>query len=237
MMPFFFGASDRRLFGVYDAPTGGTSTQGVLICNPVGEEYFNAHRAYRTLARQLAGAGVHALRFDYLGTGDSAGELDQVHVDDWVEDIERALNELREMADVKTVGLVGLRVGAALAAAVARKNSEVDRIALWDPIANPEEYLARLDPTTFPRGFVTDLGRIMAGAETGLASNTLLLCTGSDAESHRQRATRLEATCTDFVFVHHDEYGAWETGDGDFGSLPTPVLSLQTITEWISVGR
>ena len=237
MMPFYFGASDRRLFGVYDAPTGAASTQGVLICSPVGEEYFNAHRACRTLARQLAAAGMHTLRFDYLGTGDSSGEMDRVSLDEWIEDIDRAVNELREMADLKTVGLVGLRVGATLAAAAAQKGSDFTRIALWDPIANPDEYLARLDPASFPSGFITDLGRLMAGAEKGPASSTLLVCTGSDPESHRPLATRLETTCTDFVFVHHDEYGAWETGDGDFGSLPTPVLSLQTITEWISVGR
>ena len=41
----------------------------------------------------LAERGQHVLRFDYRGTGDSFGELAEVSVHDWVEDIALAVRE------------------------------------------------------------------------------------------------------------------------------------------------
>jgi alpha-beta hydrolase superfamily lysophospholipase len=237
MIPFFFGASKRRLYGVYDAPAGGISPRGVVICYPLGAEYYYAHRACRSLARQLAGTGVHALRFDYPGTGDSAAETDEVRVDDWVEDVGWAVSELKEMADLETVTLVGLRVGAALAAMVAGGNQDVEQIALWDPISNPVEYVSQLSLTAFSNEFLASLSGLLAMEEGRLPSKTLLVCTGSEPEVHRPLADRLANACPGFRFAHHDEPGAWERGEDEFGSLPAPVRSLQTITEWSKAGR
>ena len=47
---------------------------GVVIVPPVGYEYWSSHRTLRTLAERLAGQGCCALRFDFDGTGDSAGD-------------------------------------------------------------------------------------------------------------------------------------------------------------------
>ena len=47
---------------------------GVLIVPPVGYEYWSSYRTLRTLAERLAENGCLALRFDFDGTGDSAGD-------------------------------------------------------------------------------------------------------------------------------------------------------------------
>ena len=46
-----------------------------MLCYPWGSEYIYAHRSLRLLAQRRAAAGIHTLRFDYFGTGDSDGDI------------------------------------------------------------------------------------------------------------------------------------------------------------------
>ncbi len=73
-LPLFFGDPARQLFGVYHpAAEGNAAERAVVLCAPSPQEYMPTHWAYRRLAALLAKAGVHVLRFDYFGMGDSAG--------------------------------------------------------------------------------------------------------------------------------------------------------------------
>ena len=146
MTPFHFGSGARRLFGLYTpAHSGAASTRAALLCAPWGQEYLRSHRSMRLLGRQLAAQGWHVLRFDYFGTGDSAGEFDEADLPGWEADIEQALDELLDMAGARKVALVGLRLGATLAARVAaRRRREVDALALWDPVLDGPAYLDEL---------------------------------------------------------------------------------------------
>ena len=74
-VPLYIGAGDAPRLAWYHAPEV-RSGQGVVICPPLGHEYISAYRSLRELADRLAAAGVAVLRFDYHGTGDSAGEDD-----------------------------------------------------------------------------------------------------------------------------------------------------------------
>src|SRR6185369_8582111 len=74
------------------------------------------------------------LRFDWSGTGDSSGdgsEPDQVTT--WLDDLGQAIEELKRRAGAPRVHLVGLRVGATLAAQVAASRDDVDSTVLWMP--------------------------------------------------------------------------------------------------------
>jgi len=148
MNPFFFGTRQRRLFGVYTpgrATAAGAGTRAVVLCAPWGQEYLRAHRSLRQLGALLNQAGVHVLRFDYFGTGDSAGEMLEASLAGWEQDIETAIDELRDSTDAARVGLVGLRLGATLAARVAqRRRKDVDALVLWDPVVSGEGYLREL---------------------------------------------------------------------------------------------
>jgi uncharacterized protein len=142
--PFFFGPSKRRLFGAYDPAraVNGANRGGAVICYPWGAEYLHAHRSIRQLAAKLSQNGFETLRFDYFGTGDSAGDMTDADFGGWKRDIETAIEELEELAGLKRVALVGLRLGANLAASVAaRRRGQVEQLILWDPIVSGRTYL------------------------------------------------------------------------------------------------
>ncbi|RKY21565.1 MAG: hypothetical protein DRQ55_03840 [Planctomycetota bacterium] len=145
MFPLFFGKPDRQLYGVYHMPELGRALPlGAVLCQPILHEYADARRAFRALADRLAKAGVHALRFDYQGTGDSAGNGDTCAVDRWLEDIETAIDELKASRGLEAVGLVGLRFGATLAAQVASRRDDVPFSVLWEPVTAGATYLDQL---------------------------------------------------------------------------------------------
>lgn len=159
MNPFFFGRSERPLFGLYtqgrsDAGAGAAPSRAVLLCYPVGSEYLRAHRAFRQLNLMLNRHGLHVLRFDYSCTGDSGGAGTEASVDEWLDDVDWAIDELMDTADVDEIDMVGLRWGGALAALGARERDEVRRLILWDPVVSGTDYFAEVLPDPSPQGTV-----------------------------------------------------------------------------------
>lgn len=145
MKSYYFGPQSSRLFGVYDPPsTSADRDLGVVICHPFGAEYLRAHRALRQLALRLAGVGFHVLRFDYRGTGDSAGTLEDASVEGWEADALAALESLKAAAGVSQIALVGMRLGAAIACLAARSRRDVRSLVLWEPIRDGPSYLDEL---------------------------------------------------------------------------------------------
>lgn len=146
MTPLFFGTSARRLFGLYTPPrTRVSGARSFVLCHPWGQEYLRAHRSMRQLGNLLSGAGHHVLKFDYFGTGDSAGDMVDADLKGWEQDIETAMQELMDTSQTPRVSLVGLRLGASLAARVAaRRRREVDALGLWDPVVSGAEHLQEL---------------------------------------------------------------------------------------------
>jgi pimeloyl-ACP methyl ester carboxylesterase len=144
MEAFFFGPSNRQVFATYHPASGGGGVVLTLICPPLFSDYMFTHLVLRELAMALAERGQHVLRLDYRGTGDSFGELAEVTVSDWVEDIALAVREGREISGSSMVRLLGVRAGALLACAAARASSDVQRLVLWDPVPEGTGYLKSL---------------------------------------------------------------------------------------------
>lgn len=168
MNPFYFGAGQHRLFGIYEpAVAGSPGKRAAVLCYPWGAEYVHAHRTMRHLAVRLSAAGFHTLRFDYFGTGDSAGEMADADLDGWESDVELAIEELKDMGGVARVDLIGLRVGASIAAKVAaRRPEEVNALVLWDPVVSGREHLQGLLAAHQPKERRPDLP--LAGPEHAL---------------------------------------------------------------------
>lgn len=145
MKPFYFGRPEQSLFGIYHESDPRHDREcGVVLCPPIGHEAQAAYRSIRQLAVQLCRAGFHVLRFDYFGTGDSAGESDEVDLDRWRADVTVAVRELRDYSGVERVSLVGLRLGAALAALAADPRRAPHAVALWEPVVDGAHYLNTL---------------------------------------------------------------------------------------------
>jgi uncharacterized protein len=142
----FFGERSRQRFYAYHEPTGTIGrSRAVLLCNPGPQEYRQCHYALKLLADRLAARGVHVLRFDYLATGDSAGETRSGSIAQWTDDIVDAAVELRELSGVSRLALVGIRLGAALATRAVARGVRVHELVLWDPVIQGARYLAQLD--------------------------------------------------------------------------------------------
>jgi alpha-beta hydrolase superfamily lysophospholipase len=140
--PLWFGPEDRPLFGWLHVPKEGRARGAVLLVPTLGIEEVNARYAYRRLADRLAESGLAALRFDYEGTGDSAGEGEwPERVAAWLRSIRTALELVRSL-DVGRTGVVGLRMGATLAAEIVGSGPPViDDLVLWDPCASGRSFL------------------------------------------------------------------------------------------------
>jgi uncharacterized protein len=138
---FFFGETRTQLFACHHPPGANASDYGAVLCYPMGHEYVRTHRLYRFLARRLVEAGFHVLRFDYFGTGDSAGEFEEARLEQWVDDTAAAVTELRRRYLVRHVYAAGLRLGAAVALLAGIKHGGLDGLVLWDPVTNGLEYL------------------------------------------------------------------------------------------------
>jgi pimeloyl-ACP methyl ester carboxylesterase len=245
--PFYFGSGARRLFGLYmPARAGGAVARGVVLCYPWGREYLRAHRSMRQLASMLSAAGVHVLRFDYFGTGDSAGDMGEADLEGWRGDIGLAIEELRDTTDATKIGLVGLRLGATLAAAVAAKDPKaIDTLVLWDPVASGTEYLRELAPSgDGPEGAVREIRGFpltarmagefgafdLASIAPRLPARTLVVLSG-EGESAAARA--LPAALTALRVETIESTPTW-VEQGALGAGAVPVKLLQRIVEWHS---
>ncbi|CAH2604767.1 Hydrolase_4 domain-containing protein [Rhodovastum atsumiense] len=114
---------------------GPVGKRGVVICSPWGEEALCTHRALRALAIHLAARGFAVLRFDHRGTGDSLGE--DGTLPGWVDGIVGAASFLRAQAGVRHVAVLGLRLGAMLAAAAAPRCAADEVVLLAPPGSGP----------------------------------------------------------------------------------------------------
>lgn len=145
MTAFFFGPAGRQLFGYYHSPRG-QGGGATVICPSWGPEYQYSHRALRVTARRLAERGVHVLRFDYSGTGDSWGDGTDGGVERWKEDTAFAIDELKAMSGVPRADLVGLRFGARIAAAASAARSDIRKLVLWEPVLDGQAWVRELSP-------------------------------------------------------------------------------------------
>ncbi len=141
--PFFFSSSQYPLYGVYHPPIGTVALQSnaVLLCTPIFHEYIRAHLIVKQLANLLANSGYAVLRFDYSGNGDSNGKSRESSIAQWIADIATATEELCDRAEVTTINIIGMRLGATLAAQAIDKGLSCDNLFVWDPIVRGTTYL------------------------------------------------------------------------------------------------
>lgn len=147
--------SGRRLAALYHPPTSADRGRAVLILNPLGQEAVRAHRLLRVLADRLARLGVHVLRFDFHGCGDSSGDDLDGEMKGWQLDALAAHQALRRRSGVDAIGWLGIRLGFAVGwqaaarfagghdarLALLTEGPPPDRLIGWDPVVQGQGYL------------------------------------------------------------------------------------------------
>ena len=143
--PYYFGESGKALYGVYHPPISQRPRhQAVLLCYPTGREYYMAHRAFQQLAVLMQKAGLHVFRFDYFGTGDSAGNLSQATAGQWGNDVVAAAEELQHTSGTTNLSVVAMRLGALLAATAPFADNDIRHLVMWDPVIRGRDYVQNL---------------------------------------------------------------------------------------------
>lgn len=117
----------------------------MVLAPPVGREVRMARVALRHLAMLLAARSIVSLRFDYLGTGDSSGRLDDPGRDvAWTDNVGQASEYLRSLG-LDSISVVGMRLGSTIAAAAANTRAvDFDSMVLWDPCESGRSFLREL---------------------------------------------------------------------------------------------
>jgi len=156
-LPCHFGP-DNGLFGIYHPGSFGPR-DAVLLCPPLGQDMIRCHRLYRQLAHALAGQGTAVLRFDYYGTGDSAGASEEVEWPRCLADVAAAAEQLRLRSGCQRVIGFGARLGGSLALAAADR-ARFTELVLWDPVLDGAAHVAALD--TLQNALRFDLNRFAA---------------------------------------------------------------------------
>ena len=192
--------SVEECFGWFHQPQSGTagtavaSDVAVLLCPALGWDGLHAHHGYRLLADQFASAGYPTLRFQYPGTGDSGdidpgadGTVDQW--DAWQHSVQDAANWLRVTTGASRLILVGLRFGAALAAAVAEQRADVDGLVLLAPVLRGKSYMRQLDmEARLESGAAPAEGGGIEFHELSLSATTVALISKVDLRQAKLRA-------------------------------------------------
>jgi exosortase A-associated hydrolase 2 len=140
---FFLPAEPGNRFCLYHPGVRNGAGRGIVYAHPFCEEMNKARRMAALQSRRLAAAGYAVLQIDLFGCGDSSGDFADARWGIWKQDLQFALGWLKSRVD-GPLGLWGLRLGATLAADVARDPGlGIEQLLLWQPTSSGEQFLTQ----------------------------------------------------------------------------------------------
>jgi alpha-beta hydrolase superfamily lysophospholipase len=249
----WFGPEDQPLFGWLHVPGDGRARGGVLLVPTLGIEEVNARYAYRLVADRLAMSGFAVLRFDYEGTGDSAGEDDGPgRAAAWLGSIRTALALVQSLGLGRT-SVVGLRMGATLASEIVGSGpAVVDDFVLWDPCASGRSFLREQSALwkfaqgaesasdgsietpglVYSKDTVTELSECVIANGQGPMAERVLVLMRSGRAGDRRMNERLAVPHA----VRMDIDGQEELVHVQPDAAKVPAETVTTIVEWLTDG-
>jgi alpha-beta hydrolase superfamily lysophospholipase len=244
--PFWFGPPTAPLFGWLAVPSGYRARGGVVICPAVGDEGRRTHRTLRSLAEKLEEAGFVVLRFDHMGTGDSAGSLSDIDgTTTWIAGVQAAVDVVRNTG-TGFVGGVGMRLGSTiLSQAVARGQVSFDALVLWDPCLSGRDFLREqqiLQASLVSHPISDDTGQETPGylfpghlAEDLRRFEMAVLRSGDGLPERTLVLTRPERRSSKLRTRLPDPTVEWATAEGQPALLDVPPLSSVVPTATVSL--
>ena len=253
--PFYFESQGDRLFGwLHRLESASRRDRGVIICPPIGHEQVYSHRSLRHLADAVAAAGFPVVRFDYHGTGDSAGSGEEPEgVATWLANIRDAHDWLRRRIGCEHISLIGLRIGATLATRAATE-WPVDGLVLWAPVVKGRSYLREMKALSLTASGGRSASEVPGGIEAAgftLPEKVALALGGLDLLRARPLCRRAAVFVRDDVTpdTHLLAHLAGLGIDAEQSALPgyadvmaepqegkVPHLAIARIVDWLVAG-
>jgi hypothetical protein len=216
-----------------------------LMCQPIGHEYMACYRAMRQTAVRLSQAGVPGFRFDYYGSGDSAGDASEGTPHVWLQDIGAAALEIRQRERAAdTLCVLGMRLGATLALLGAPAH-HVRALILWDPITDGRHYVEELFTLQaqrfdangnnevlgfpFPSRLRTELESLDLLAVTWTAPDVLIVETGDGTPDAHALAGRLRTLGAAVEHRRFPGHAIWHEPN----KAAVPAQAIQGIVSWV----
>ncbi len=141
--PLYFGQPDRALCGFWHA-TAVNQHDPLLICAPLLQDGIVSYRSLWVLAESLSTRGMPCLRFNWFGSGDSAGSSEQLRFESLLQDLKYADQEItRRMPARKTRRILAIRSAALPVLQYAAASDDPLELWLWEPELNGAELVTR----------------------------------------------------------------------------------------------
>ena len=112
--PVVFYNQGQQLNGILHSPTGfDAPCPAIAFFHGFTGTKVEPHRIFVKTARELASIGFYVLRFDFRGSGDSAGDFSEMTISGEISDAIKSIDVLTAMqgVDPERIGILGLSMG------------------------------------------------------------------------------------------------------------------------------
>lgn|SRR3989344_728967 len=137
---YFKTTDNLRLCGILSLPKNGIDTC-VVLCHGITVDKDEYDGVFKKLAEKLSGKGFVVFRFDFRGHGESEGDSVDMTIKGEAEDIESAVNFLKDKG-FRKFGMVSTSfAGGATSFFISKNPKTLESLVLWNPSVNYDEYL------------------------------------------------------------------------------------------------
>lgn len=173
--PLWLGAGEQRLYAALHRSKASSPRLGLVLAPPLLHEQPRSRRLLTELATAFSEAGVPCLRFDYFGTGDSAGAGEQLEFATMRRDLQHAAQALMVGGGVERIGVLAVRGAALPVFSWIRDGGTANLLVLWEPIVDGQGWLAELETRDAIERRSPKRYSIAAGAQPGVSGDDLQL--------------------------------------------------------------
>lgn len=187
----FIDGAHGRVFVLSRGPASAAAA-AVLVAPPFGDEMNKSRKLITDLAQALAARGMATILVDPFGTGDSAGEFRDARWEGWIEDLLAAATWSAGRG-LRVRGLLGIRLGALLAARVAARLPEPVRCSvLWQPVPDGGRFMTQFLRTRVAASLMEDRKETVGELRNRLLQGELLEVGGYEVAPELFRSIEAE---------------------------------------------
>jgi dipeptidyl aminopeptidase/acylaminoacyl peptidase len=135
-VPVTLRSEGKQVVGMLHRPPGRGPFPAVVFLHGFSGNSFEAHRLFLETARVLTTRGVASLRFDFRGSGNSAGAFSDLSIQTEIADARAAVRWVRKQpwADSRRLALLGMSMGGLVATQVLAADRALRTAVLWNPV-------------------------------------------------------------------------------------------------------